>query len=61
MGAWAFVPRRLERILPSDVTLYYVGRSARSSPAEGYPQAHKVEQQRIVTEAFSPGADRVVP
>ena len=61
MGAWTFVPRRLERILPVDVTLYYVGRSARSSPAEGYPQAHKVEQQRIVTEAFSPGADRVVP
>ena len=61
MGAWTFVPRRLERILPKDVTLYYVGRSARSSPAEGYPQTHKVEQQRIVAEAFSPGADRVIP
>ena len=61
MGAWTFVPRRLERILPEDVTLYYVGRSARSSPAEGYPQAHKTEQQRIVREAFSPGADRVIP
>ena len=61
MGAWTFVPRRLERILPTNVTLYYVGRSARSSPAEGYPQTHKIEQQRIVSEAFSPGADRVVP
>ena len=61
MGAWTFVPRRLERILPPSVTLYYVGRSARSSPAEGYPQAAKVEQQRIVTEAFFPGADRVAP
>ncbi len=61
MGAWTFVPRRLERILPPDVALYYVGRSARSSPAEGYPQTHKVEQQRIVTEAFAPGKDRVIP
>ncbi len=61
MGAWTFVPRRLERILPADVTLYYVGRSARSSPAEGYPKAHKTEQHRIVQEAFSPGADRVIP
>jgi 2-oxoglutarate dehydrogenase E1 component len=61
MGAWTFVPRRLERILPADVTLYYVGRSARSSPAEGYPQMHKVEQQRIVAEAFLPGADRPAP
>jgi 2-oxoglutarate dehydrogenase E1 component len=61
MGAWTFVPRRLERILPQRVTLYYVGRSARSSPAEGYPQTHRVEQQRIVNEAFSAGADRVIP
>ncbi len=61
MGAWTFVARRLERILPSDVTLYYVGRSGRSSPAEGYTQAHKTEQLRIVREAFSPGADRVIP
>jgi multifunctional 2-oxoglutarate metabolism enzyme len=61
MGAWTFVPRYFERILPKDVTLYYVGRSARSSPAEGYPQTHRVEQQRIVTEAFFPGADRAIP
>jgi 2-oxoglutarate dehydrogenase E1 component len=60
MGAWTFVPRRLERIIPKEVTLSYVGRSARSSPAEGYPQMHKVEQRRIVTEAFIPGADRPV-
>jgi 2-oxoglutarate dehydrogenase E1 component len=61
MGPWTFVPRRFERILPPSVTLYYVGRSARSSPAEGYPQTHRVEQQRIVTEAFAAGADRVAP
>jgi multifunctional 2-oxoglutarate metabolism enzyme len=61
MGVWTFVPRRLERILPKNVTLYYVGRSARSSAAEGYPHTHKIEQQRIIAEAFSPGADRVVP
>jgi multifunctional 2-oxoglutarate metabolism enzyme len=61
MGAWTFVRRHLERLLPPNGSLYYVGRSTRSSPAEGYPQTHKVEQQRIITEAFSPGADRVAP
>ena len=34
----AAAPRAL---LPANGTLYYVGRSARSSPAEGYPQTHK--------------------
>ncbi len=61
MGAWTFVRRRLEQLMPANGTLYYVGRSSRSSPAEGYPQTHRVEQQRIVTEAFFPGADRVAP
>ncbi len=61
MGAWTFARRPIERLLPAGVTLYYVGRSTRSSPAEGYPQTHRVEQQRIVTEAYFPGADRVAP
>jgi 2-oxoglutarate dehydrogenase E1 component len=34
------------------VTVRYVSRPERSSPAEGYPAAHKIEQHRLVTEAL---------
>jgi len=60
MGAWTFLRRTLEAELPPGVGLSYVGRSTRSSTAEGYPQMHKVEQARIIKEAFSPGADRPI-
>jgi len=58
MGAWTFLRRRLERLLPEGVELSYCGRSTRSSPAEGYPQMHKVEQERIVRDAFLPAERR---
>lgn len=60
MGAWTFLRRTLEAELPEGVGLSYVGRSTRSSPAEGYPQMHKIEQARIVKSAFSPDADRPI-
>jgi 2-oxoglutarate dehydrogenase E1 component len=51
MGAWPFVSRRL-----SDLTggrhLRYVGRPERASPAEGWAEAHAVEQRRILSEVF---------
>lgn len=60
MGAWTFLRRTLEAELPAGVGLSYVGRSTRSSPAEGYPQMHKVEQARIVEDAFSADATRPI-
>ncbi len=60
MGAWTFLRRTLEAQLPAGVGLSYVGRSTRSSPAEGYPQMHKVEQARIIHDAFSPDAVRPI-
>ncbi len=56
MGAWSFMEPRLRAILPEGVTLRYAGRPLRASPAEGYPAAHKLEQERIVTEALTAGA-----
>ena len=52
MGAWRAIRHRLEEGLPEDVQLRYCGRPWRASPSEGYPTAHLVEQNRIVTEAL---------
>jgi 2-oxoglutarate dehydrogenase E1 component len=53
MGAWSFVAPRLAELLAAGVTLRYVGRPDRASPAEGYGSAHSAEQARIVAEALS--------
>ena len=55
MGAWSWLEPRLREVLPSGVTLRYAGRPERASPAEGYPAAHKAEQERIVHEALQSG------
>ena len=52
MGARKFVMPKIREILPSGVTLLDVSRPERSSPAEGYPAAHKIEQERIVAAAY---------
>ena len=53
MGAWTFVEPRLRAITPNGVSLRYVGRPDRASPAEGYSGSHLVEQERITTEAVT--------
>jgi 2-oxoglutarate dehydrogenase complex dehydrogenase (E1) component-like enzyme len=55
MGAWSWLEPRLRELLPSGVTLRYAGRPERASPAEGYPAAHKAEQERILAEALQSG------
>jgi 2-oxoglutarate dehydrogenase E1 component len=55
MGAWSWLEPRLRELLPAGVTLRYAGRPERASPAEGYPAAHKAEQERIVAEALQGG------
>jgi 2-oxoglutarate dehydrogenase E1 component len=52
MGARKWVVPQLEALAPDGVTVGYVSRPERSSPAEGYPAAHKVEQQRLVADAL---------
>jgi 2-oxoglutarate dehydrogenase E1 component len=46
MGAWTFVERQLRGVRD----LRYIGRPAQASPAEGWSEAHKAEQQRIISE-----------
>ncbi|GGE43154.1 2-oxoglutarate dehydrogenase E1 component [Pullulanibacillus camelliae] len=52
MGAWMFIEPRLRALVSKRVNVNYVGRPEAASPAVGEPGVHKVEQARIVTEAF---------
>jgi 2-oxoglutarate dehydrogenase E1 component len=52
MGAWSVMWRRLPELLPEGAELRYVGRPQRASPSEGYPAAHRSEQERIVLTAL---------
>jgi len=52
MGPWRAIRHRLEDAA-GGVPLRYVGRPWRASPSEGYPTAHRREQDRIAREAFS--------
>ncbi|MDB4888650.1 MAG: 2-oxoglutarate dehydrogenase, subunit, partial [Gemmatimonadetes bacterium] len=54
MGAWTYVAPQLRVATGNMLTIRYIGRPERASPAEGYSEAHKVEQKRIVTEVLNP-------
>ncbi|MBN6187243.1 2-oxoglutarate dehydrogenase E1 component [Aneurinibacillus sp. BA2021] len=50
MGAWGYVEPILRDI--TKIPIRYAGRPRHSSPAEGSPDMHKMEQQRILNEAL---------
>ncbi|MEO7823341.1 MAG: 2-oxoglutarate dehydrogenase E1 component [Gemmatimonadaceae bacterium] len=53
-GAWTYAAPRLRVSTGNAIPLRYIGRPERASPAEGYAGAHKIEQERIVTEVNAP-------
>jgi len=53
MGAWRFAQPYLDRLLAGRWPLYYLGRPASSSPAEGWSVWHTVNQELLVEQAFS--------
>ena len=53
MGAWTYVSPRLRASTGNQLTVRYLGRPERASPAEGYHQAHMGEQARIVSEVLT--------
>jgi len=53
MGPQKFMLPQLRELVPPAIMLRAIARPERSSPAEGYPAAHQVEQARIVTAAFA--------
>ena len=52
MGAWKVMSRRMPELVPEGVEFRYIGRPERASPGEGYPAAHRSEQERIVLTAL---------
>ncbi len=52
MGARAHMSPRLLQILPQHLDFGYIGRPERAASGEGYPIAHSLEQNRIVTTAL---------
>ncbi len=52
MGAWTFVSPRLRASTGNQLTVRYMGRPERASPAEGYHAVHVTEQARIVNEVL---------
>ncbi len=53
MGARKFVLPKIRHLVPFRIPLGDISRPERSRPAEGYPAAHAVEQERIVREALT--------
>jgi len=53
MGAWTFISPRLRASTGNALTIRYVGRPERASPAEGNSSSHKREQERIVMEVLA--------
>ncbi len=53
MGARKFVLPKIRHLVPYKIPLGDISRPERSRPAEGYPAAHHVEQERIVREALT--------
>ncbi|MEK4147856.1 2-oxoglutarate dehydrogenase E1 component [Robertmurraya sp. FSL W8-0741] len=53
MGAWTFVEPRIKEIAASNIEVHYVGRRRRSSPAEGDPDVHKMEQACIIDKVIT--------
>jgi 2-oxoglutarate dehydrogenase E1 component len=53
-GAWSYVSPLLRVSTGNALLTRYMGRPERASPAEGYAEAHKKEQERIVAEVNAP-------
>jgi 2-oxoglutarate dehydrogenase E1 component len=53
MGAWSYVAPQLRVATGNMLTIRYIGRPERASPAEGYSKAHEEEQKRIVNETLT--------
>lgn len=53
MGAWTYMESHIRAILPQGISLRYVGRPERSSPAEGFADQHEVTQRELFEETWS--------
>jgi 2-oxoglutarate dehydrogenase E1 component len=54
MGAWSFASPRLRGAVGNAMTIRYIGRPERASPAEGYAAPHAEQQAKLVAETLAP-------
>jgi len=55
-GAWFFIKDQLEKLLKNlgqELPIVYIGRSKMAAASEGSEQAHKMEQEKIITNCIS--------
>ena len=52
MGAWTYMEPRLRKLVDGQLTVRYVGKPARPSPAQGSAAFHKREHAQIIRAAF---------
>ena len=52
MGAWAFIARLLEAVLPPGAVLHYAGRAPSAAVATGNAGVHKRELAALLAEAL---------
>ena len=56
MGAWGYAAPLLRMATGNMLTIRYIGRSERASPAEGYATPHEEEQKRIIRDVLTVAA-----
>jgi 2-oxoglutarate dehydrogenase E1 component len=52
MGAWSYMEPRIRETISDNISIRYVGRPDRSSPATGKANVHDIEQQQILADAL---------
>lgn len=52
MGAWTYIEPRIRETVSDKISIRYIGRPDRSSPATGKANVHDIEQQQILTDAL---------
>ena len=53
MGPWYFLNSNLRNVIGERLPLSVVARPAAASPATGSHASHKLEQQRLISEALA--------
>ncbi|WP_257346815.1 2-oxoglutarate dehydrogenase E1 component [Pseudalkalibacillus decolorationis] len=52
MGSWSYIESKIKATASDKVSVSYIGRPERSSPAGGEPDIYKKEQERIINQAL---------